>query len=653
MWSFGSKREDHVQVSPEKMQNGNNHQQQQASSNLGLRNPLPTRTSGGSRSEHHQPQEKRNSPRGGGSLAAKSRMFYKNKKLSSTNNNSTNTKNNAKSHAQRQQQPPTLQQEAQNDRNNSSRTKNFIGKRYFGGGSNKNNNGGANNDDYLQGVSVDETSNGIEVSFPGSQATAIASSSKKNSNKPSSGRTPVFSLKEQIRQRQRVYKSQFSTVLPASNDATSCAINTNNWRPKGHRIPLLGITSADAAYTDTLHLLQTAPIVDERTAVKQELNYLQTEISSLERDRIWLEQSLKNTSSSNQQQQTDLSKSRSNGSSNHRGTDSTALNKENAVVTWDVHKLLKEDAIRKKPLNVSERSTLQKQRGNSLTIHLSNTRTQEMFVHKSGGKLQHTRSMNIFKNDDSITTIMPNNHLTPNAATTLQHVGLISATETTTDNAGLYFSRDVGKSQSIGQLPNKLYRRLKDGEGTAGRPEIGDLLYLSTGSRGCYFTEFQLGECWWGSAVEDADFFNIMHTWDVYRVAFGPIDIIEQDHPERQIPTAAPSSDNKRNNSKAISTMSWFILSHDGRAAWKNLPSRLSNKLDGRLSNSAAPVEVSLGPGDSYFVRFLDGSIDYSLPSKIARVCERIEQRGGSITNVCLHPDLSHDFVIRHTELTR
>ncbi|OEU20662.1 hypothetical protein FRACYDRAFT_267721 [Fragilariopsis cylindrus CCMP1102] len=142
-----------------------------------------------------------------------------------------------------------------------------------------------------------------------------------------------------------------------------------------------------------------------------------------------------------------------------------------------------------------------------------------------------------------------------------------------------------------------------------------------------------------------------MHSWNVYRVAFGPIESVKHDNHELQIPTAQPSE--KKHNDKAISTNSWIILSHDGRAAWKNLPSRLSNKLEERLANRAAPVEVSLGPGDSYFVRFLDGSIDYCLPAKVARVCERIEQRGGTITNISLHPDISHDFVIRHTELTR
>jgi hypothetical protein len=621
MWSFGNKRED--QISQEaKMQNGPI-----------LRHPATTTTraiNGHRSDQNHQQPQQHLSPRGAGTLAAKSRMFYKNKKLSSANTVSSNANTNPKAGPGGQQPQKQSQQEAQNERSNSSRSKNL--KRYFGGGGNNRNNNGSTNDDYLQDMSVSETSNGIEVSFPGSQ---LAKSKHSNLD---SHRNPVISLKDQIRQRQSVYKSQFSAVLPSSTDvATAGALNNNNWRPKGHRIPLLGITPVGTAYTDTLHLLQTAPLVDEWTAVKQELVHLEKEISFLEQDRIWLEQSLKennNSSSSrqleNRQQQTEL-------------------------ITWDVHKLLKDDALKLKLLSVSERTKLQKQRGNSMTIHLNNTRTQEMFVHTCGGRPHNNQRTSLFKNDDTIITLMPNNCRSPHgAATTLLYLNLISDTKNLTGDAGLYFSRDDGKSQSIGQIPNRLHRRLEEqgSEGTAaGRHDIGDLLYLSTGPRGCYFAEFQSGECWWGSAVEDADFHNIMHSWDIYRVAFGPIESVEHDTQERQIPTAQPS-ENIHNN-KAISTNSWIILSNDGRAAWKNLPSRLSNQLEERLANRAAPVEVSLGQGGSYFVRFLDGSIDYCLPAKVARVCERIEQRGGTITSISLHPDISHDFVIRHTELTR
>jgi len=648
MWSFGNKREEQISAET-KIQNGNNYYQKSQNPPISTTN----RTINGPRSSsdhhHQQYQQQQLSPRGAGSLAAKSRMFYKNKKLSSVNNFS-NTKINPKVPGQRPQQQS--QQEVPNERSSSSRTKNF--KRYFGGGNTRNNNG-SNNDDYLQDMSVNETSNGIEVSFPRSQGARSKHLHSRyfasNTTTKISDRSPVISLKDQIRQRQRVYKSQFSTVSLASTDIVTSTMNKNKWRPNGHRIPLLGITPVDAAYTDTLHLLQNAPVVNEWTAVKQELVYLEKEISSLEQDRIWLEQTKKDEKSYSRQSEfgrhrIDISKPRRNV----HGTDTE--NNGNAVVTWDVHKLLKEDALKQQPLSVAERAILQKQRGNLLTTYLNNTRTQEMFFHKCGIKPHHNQRTSLFKNDESIVTLMPSNCRSPRgAATTLLCLNLLSDTKDLAGDAGLYFSQDDGESQTIGRIPNRLYRRLNEGEGTAGRHGIGDMLYLSTGPRGCYFAKFQSGEYWWGSAVEDADFHSIMHSWDVYRVAFGPIETIEKDNRERQTPTTLPSE--YKHNNEVISTNSWIILSYDGRVAWKNLPSRLSHKLEGLLANRAAPVEVSLGPGDSYFVRFLDGSMDYCLPAKVARVCERIEQRGGNITNISLHPDISHEFVIRHTDLTR
>lgn len=604
MWSFGSKREDPVQDQQQ--------QQKQTTTN---------RAKGGDPGADQQ-QPRQLSPKSGGSLAAKSRMFYKNKKLTSSSQHASSSITKSSNPKPPAISPRTPQQEMRK-------------KRIFGGGSSSNTRKSVPNigDVYLPDVSVNETTNGIEVSFPGSESTAKGKSIKSRL----SVQTPVISLKEQILQRQRVFKSIFSTVLPASNNNVFSATNANKWKPKGHRIPLLGITSADAGYPDALHMLKNIPIVDERTAVQQELNLLDTEISSLQRDRIWLEQGLQNTTSSN-------------SGEIHRGSDSSSLmNKENVAVTWDTHKLLKDDAIKKQPLSVSERNVLQKQRGNSITIHLSNNRTQESFVSKFGGKQHNSRSTCLFKNDASITTIVPNNSSSVDTGTTtLQHVSLISpASSKAASNGGLYFSQDAGKSENIGQLPNKLSQRFVDESETVAdeRPGIEDLAYLSTGSRGCYFAKFQSGECWWGSAVEDANFQLILNAWDIYRVAFGPMKSIEYGPSEHQ--------KSKSNNNKATSTNSWIILSHDGKAAWKNLPSRLSNKLERGMANSVAPVEVSLGPGDSYFVRFLDGSIDYSLPSKIARVCERIEERGGNITNISLHPDICHDFVIRHTELTR
>ena len=550
-------------------------------------------------SDHKTPSQAKTSDGNAALASSDPRAAFKNKKLSSSSRELGKT---AKSKSP-MGLPRTPQQELRK-------------RRVIPGGSGHRRRSTANaGDDYLEDMSVNETSNGIEVSFPGSRSKTKGKAGK------IAGQSPVISLKEQILQRQRVFQSQFSTKLTGSNDE-SFLVNAKKWKPKGHRIPLLGITSSPPNYAEALQLLKTTPLIDERTAVQKELNFMEAEISSLERDRIWLEQSLQglNTMKANP------------------GSDDAGMDKENAI--WDAHTLLKKDATKTQPLPISERTALQKQRGNYLTIHLSNERIQERFILAFGGQ-RKLRRTTIFRNDDSIVTLAPySDSSTDTGATVLQHIALTSSEDKAN---GLHFSPDFGKSQSVGQMSSKLCQRLEDNE-----KDIADVSYLSTGSRGCYFAKFQSGECWWGSAVEDADFQNILNAWDVYRVEFGPMKTIEN---SKFSSTEKPEK--KRNpqiQSEATLVNSWIILSSDGKAAWKNLPSRLASKLETR---SAAPVEISLGIGDSYFVRFLDGSIDYSLPSKIARVCERIEERGGKITNVSLHPDISHEFIVRHTELTR
>jgi len=115
-----------------------------------------------------------------------------------------------------------------------------------------------------------------------------------------------------------------------------------------------------------------------------------------------------------------------------------------------------------------------------------------------------------------------------------------------------------------------------------------------------------------------------MDTFDVQRVAFGPF-------------TSAPS---------------WIIIGKNGKVAWRNLPCRLDMLLSKRTSSMSAPCEVSLGEHGSYFIRFLDGDIDYCLPAHIAASCQEILNQGADITNIALHPETSEAFVIRHTQIT-
>lgn len=448
----------------------------------------------------------------------------------------------------------------------------------------------------IEEMNVNDTNDGIEVS--------LDFFSPESREPQPSIREPVISVKEQIRQRQRVYRTQFSVSFPALQSQPGSNVSLDNWRPKDHRIPLLGISSVEDAYADVLNLLSHSQVTDEYTAVKKEVEQLGAEIDALERDRQWLDRNWKKSTNS----KLNFSPTKMDGSH----------------VDWDVRELLDS-----KRIGQDDRERLQLQRGNCLTIHFQNPRAKEVFLTKCGAKIAHINSNKRRAPGDTI-TLGTSNCRPGGAGTSVRHLAMMS--NNNGSQSAFFFSRDTGKAQAWGHLPPKLYRRMQGG-GTNSGNEIGDLIYLSTGPHGSYYAEFRSGECWWGSAVQDDDFHSIIQAWDVYRVVFGPIETFEDE----------------RGNSKF--TNSWIILGRDGRAAWKNLPSRLHHRLESRLANWAAPAEVAFGPGDSYFIRFLDGTVDYCLPAEVAQVCDYIERHGGSITDIALHPEISHDFMIRHTEM--
>lgn len=444
-------------------------------------------------------------------------------------------------------------------------------------------------------MNVNETKHGIEVSLDVYK--------DETREPPQTPREPVISMKEQIRQRQRVHKNQFSLAFPALDLKTKPDVSLDSWRPKDHRIPLLGISAVEAAYEDVLSLLQHSRVADEYSSVHQELQLITSEIGALEKDRTWLESTLGRMT---------------NSSMNFSPTKTTSS------ADWDTRKLLDSASIGNK-----ERLLLQRKRGNCLTFRFQNLRARDIFMTKSGAKLAQLRNNKRRSPGDTV-TLTPNTCKPGGAAAGVRHLTLMS--NNNDSHSAFFFSRDSGKSQTWGRLPPKLFRRIKGASSDSGQ-DISDIVYLSTGPHGCYYAEFRSGECWWGNAVDDRDFHSIMQSWDVYRVVFGPIDAFEDERGNRKM------------------TNSWIILGRDGRAAWKNLPSRLHHRLESRLANWAAPEEVALGAGDSYFIRFLDGTVDYCLPAEVARVCEHVERHGGSITDIALHPEISHDFVIRHTEL--
>jgi len=282
-------------------------------------------------------------------------------------------------------------------------------------------------------------------------------------------------------------------------------------------------------------------------------------------------------------------------------------------------------------ISKQHRLQLQEQRGLNLTVSLRNPKEQQALLSKCGCRQQASPHSNSNASSPSVFTIGPHNCRDGGAAATIQHLCLVKRTTTTTTtnqhtppsqrpSSSFFLSRDAGHSYST-RLPDRLFRRLQDR-----KPQINahQILYLATGPLDSYYAEFRSGECWWG--CPDADFDHFCREWEVHRVGFGAAKVLVDGQCH----------------------LSWLVVSRDGRAAWKNLPARFHNQLSSRIASEAAPVDFCLGAGDSYFVRWLDGSSDWQLSAAAADVCERLEKHGDTITSMSLHPELSEEFVIRH-----
>ena len=351
-----------------------------------------------------------------------------------------------------------------------------------------------------------------------------------------------------------------------------------------------------ALVQDAIALLQQHDVTDELECVKQELSLLDVEISALQADRDDIEKSSMRVAIS--------------------ASDTQEGEKPPLALHWEIsHKLLKGN------LTDSERKSLQEARGSSLTVSLHSKSVRDAFFSYCGYKPSGGSSKT-----SSFVTLSPHFCATDGEASTIQHISLLMGLP----EVGFLLSRDESKSSFYGRLPNRLFRRMQS-HGMNPKSGAGEILYLSSGPLGCYYVEFRSGDCWWGTSVDDDqdddEFCAICREWDVSRVVFGPGDSIED-----------PSGHVYR-------ATSWIILARNGRAAWKNIPSRLHHLLEGRMASEAAPAEVALGYGDSYFVRFLDGTVDYCLPAHVADV---IEKRQLDVTSVYLHPGLAQDVVLRH-----
>jgi hypothetical protein len=506
---------------------------------------------------------------------------------------------------------------------------------------------------------VAETVSGIEVSFSSDDNGLRSLPDERNEG-------TVVSLREQLSRRSKVHRAQYrvaesstATSIAAFSKAASLsadALVPSDLSSGAHRVPLFAKTLKKAKakvkakpgnglgarpavhYHQALQLLQSHDVSDEAALLQEEVRSLATETRALGSDRTKLAQRSATLLASNNQHHAKPSGA---------APSSAPASSSTSAHFWDVHRLLASDKV---PSSGVERARLQEQRGLCLTVSLHNPLAREAFLSKCGSTASFLRTAMQRRPDSpdggAVVSIRPETCRDGGAATAIQHLSLLAGGMSSNEAGGFFVSRDGGGGESHqnhqssssshskayywGHLPDRLFRRMKSA-GLDPKHHACDLLYLSTGPMGAYYAEFRSGECWWGSTAEDTEFDSLCCDWDVSRVAFGACSTIVDSLGQKHHST------------------SWIVVGRDGRVAWKNLPSRLHNKLERRLASENAPAEVTLGPGGSYFIHFVDGSVDYCLPAAIARVCRSIESKGLTITSISLHPELSHDFIVRHT----
>ena len=224
------------------------------------------------------------------------------------------------------------------------------------------------------------------------------------------------------------------------------------------------------------------------------------------------------------------------------------------------------------------------------------------------------------------------------AGTGIKSISLFCPNDSEEGEPSFFLSRDSGPSTVFGPLPYPLYMRFHR-NGFDPKTQVKNIEYLSAGPMEYYFCQFYSGDTWWGSRAEDAPFHKICSSWDIHTASFGTPVVREK----------------KRE-------ASWILLSCDGQAAWRNLPARLHNILLARTELVSSLVEkgtnyfhtcaseiaeISLGSEDSYFVRFMDGSVDFCYSAKMEKHHRHLEEKGSTVTSVCLHPQLPFNFVMR------
>lgn len=427
-----------------------------------------------------------------------------------------------------------------------------------------------------------------------------APGAKMDGCKKPSATSHLLSIEYLMAGRRKVHRSQYAfhnwstaVISPLTTQSSESFV------PRLHRIPLSGtvqsnVKASPSFLSESLSLLRRHDVSSELHCLEEEIKLLDVEIIALKKDKADMEGYCRRLTTMNSEE-----------------------SKQISDTNVDPHHQLLGGASN---LPLLEKTKFQEERGVCFTLRLSNENCRDFFLSKCGFKASFFSQFVPGTNSTWPITLTKENCGEDGPAASIQHITLVS-------DDSLFWSLDCAKSFHHGRLPERLFRRLQSNQNMS----QNQLLYVATGPQGSYYAEFRSGEAVWGivsdSSAEGDEFAALCSDWSISRVAFGPCYVVHDE------------------NGNVHKTASWVILSRDGRAAWKNVPSRLHRLLEDRMASQAAPLEVSLGYGDSYFVRFLDGTVDYCLPAHIASV---IEEGKLNVTSISLHPELPNDFVLRH-----
>ncbi|KAL7540624.1 hypothetical protein ACHAXR_010260 [Thalassiosira sp. AJA248-18] len=397
------------------------------------------------------------------------------------------------------------------------------------------------------------------------------------------------------------------------------------------------------------HILEHVhPQVNEMDAIHEEYDYLRKEIRSLEKDRVQLEQQFHEAGRICSQKSMKEQMTYQTFRTNLRYMKNEDMKLLPLMWLEDLPLSSSSSENGKKPKLYSKldkpfQDLIRNHRGVGLALLIADPQCKASLVGRyymssNYGIEQHMSSSAMLKREKAATLIDEGGESLRHCAIT----GFDNNATATGDNDNAKFGDTTGSS--VDRLGTTYF--LKYDSGTM--HHRGDLpsnlrarlvrsYSVGRGNR-CYYAEFDNGECWWGTNKDDV-LDKIFTEMDVHRVAFGD-------------------------------KSSWCVIGKNGLVRWRNVPQGLhdvlitqdarvsatapntttaaDNSVLGRDHTAAAPCEVSLGIGGTYFIRFLDGRVDYSLPNFVADVFDKFEADGKLIRSVALHVD-TYDCLIRYS----